>query len=184
MAKSHNVGTVRKLTRKSESFKHSKSERRWASSVTNIRASVSSTTPYNLTIFSCSIECMIAASFKNSIGFVCMRSRHKHLMATWIFWDNEKKIGKIFNKKHGKLVKEKVNLPFHCHLSRLPAAQFQTHQRPTVYWPILSRLGLCVYCLVSCWANWEPLLLLLRHLDSWASWKVEKNRFELNLRIN
>lgn len=83
--KSHSVSTFRKLIRKHESFKHSSSERKCANSVTSIRESVSSTTPYNRTMLSCSIECIIAASFRNSIGFDCIRSRHRHLMATWIY---------------------------------------------------------------------------------------------------
>lgn len=84
-ANSQSVGTVKKLTRSPESSRHSSSERRCANSVTSISESVSRTTPYNRTIFSCSMECIIAASFKNSIGLDCMRSRLRHLMATWIY---------------------------------------------------------------------------------------------------
>lgn len=82
IANSHNVGTVKKLTRKPESLRHSNNERKCANSVTNIKDSVSRTTPYKRTIFSCSIECIIAASFKNSNGFDSIRSRHKHFIAT------------------------------------------------------------------------------------------------------
>lgn len=83
-AKSQRTGTVRNLTRRSESFRHSSNDRRWASSVTNIRESVERTTPYNLTMFSWSIECIMAASFRNSIGLLCILSRHRHFIATWI----------------------------------------------------------------------------------------------------
>lgn len=89
-ANSHSVGTVKKLTRSPESLRHSSNDRKWANSVTSIIESVSRTTPYSRTIFSCSMECMIAASFKNSIGLDCMRSRHRHFIATWIWLENSK----------------------------------------------------------------------------------------------
>lgn len=58
---------------------------------TNIAALGSRTTPYNLTMCSWSMVCIIAASSKNSLGF-CIRSRFRHLMATWIWekiqWNN------------------------------------------------------------------------------------------------
>lgn len=81
-AKSHNVSTG-KLDRNDGSLRHSSKERKGASSVTSIKLPVSSTTPNKRTMCGWSMECMMAASFRNSIVLVCMRSRARHLIATW-----------------------------------------------------------------------------------------------------
>lgn len=50
--------------------------------LTNIKESKCKTTPYNRTMLGCSILCITAASFKNSVEFEVILSWPRHLIAT------------------------------------------------------------------------------------------------------